>query len=301
MKDIFEMTGLGRIIYCLGMKVQQKQNEIFICQQKCAKEILKKVNMVECKSVASPMNQKEKFCKEDRAEKVYEGLYKSLIGCLMYLTATRPDIMNVVSILSRYMHCASEIHFQAAKKIVRYVKASLEYGLKFTQVKNFHNCGFSSSDWAGYIDDMRSTSGYCFSFGFGIFSWCSKKQEVIIAQSIVKAGYIDAAAAVDQAFWIKKLMVNLQIEQEGSRTIFVDNQAIILIAKKPMFHGNTIHFKLKLYFLREVQKKGGIQLIYCKNKKNHNVDILTKAFPNARYEFLRQRLGVCSSIAKEEC
>lgn len=257
MKDVFEMTDLGRMTFFLGMEVQQKQNEIFICQQKYAKEILKKFNMMECKPTTTPMNQKEKFCKEDGAEKVDEGLYRSLIGCLMYLTATRPDIMNAVSLLSRYMHCASEIHFQAAKRIVRYVKGTVDYGLKFSQVKNFSLHGYSDSDWAGCVDDMRSTSGYCFSFGSGIFSWCSKKQEVI-AQSTAEAEYVAAAAAVNQALWIRKLMADLHMEQGESTQIFVDNQAAISIAKNPVFHGKTKHFKLKLYFLREVQKEGEI-------------------------------------------
>ena len=95
-------------------------------------------------------------------------------------------------------------------------------------------------------------------------------------------------------------MVDLHIEQKESTQILVDNQAAISIANNPMFHGKTIHFKLNLYFLIEVQRKGEIQLIYRKTE-NQNADILTKALPKARYKFLRQRLGVYSSIAKEEC
>jgi len=91
----------------------------------------------------------------------------------MYLTAIRPDIMYAVSLLSRYMHCASENHFQAAKRILRYVKGTLDYGIRFVRVKSFSLLGYSDSDWAGCVDDMRSTSGYCFTMGSGIFSWCS--------------------------------------------------------------------------------------------------------------------------------
>ncbi|CAL5347060.1 unnamed protein product [Camellia sinensis] len=298
MKDVFEMTDLGRMTFFLGMQVHQKQNEIFLCQHKYAKEILKKFNMQECKPTATPMNQKEKFCKEDGAEKVDERLYRSLIGCLMYLTATRPDIMHVVSLLSRYMHCASEIHFQAAKRILRYVKGTIDSGIRFSQVKNFNLHGYSDSDWAGCVDDMRNTSGYCFSFGSGIFSWCSKKQEVI-AQSTAEAEYVAATAAVNQALWIRKLMTDLHMEQQESTQIFVDNQAAISIASNPVFHGKTKHFKIKFYLLREVQREGEVQLIYCKTE-NQSVDILTKALPKIRYEFLRQKLGVCSSRVKEE-
>jgi len=121
MKDVFYMTDRGKMTFFLGMEVKQKQNEIFICQQKYAKEILKKFNMEECRPTTTTMNQKERFCKNNGAAKIDEKLYRTFIGCLMYLTATRPDIMNATSILSRYMHCASEIHFQTAKRIVRYI------------------------------------------------------------------------------------------------------------------------------------------------------------------------------------
>ena len=104
---------------------------------------------------------------------------------------------------------------------------------------------------------MRSTSGYCFNFGYAIFSWCSKKQEVI-AQSTTEAEYVAAIAAVDRALWIRKLMTDLFMEQKESTQILVGNQASISIANNSVFHGKTKHFKLKLYFLREVQKEGEI-------------------------------------------
>ncbi|XP_028068594.1 uncharacterized protein LOC114271183 [Camellia sinensis] len=193
MKDVFEMSDLGKMTFFLGMEVKQKHNEIFICQHKYAKEIKEKFNMKECKPTVTLLNQNEKFCKEYGVAKLDERLYRTLIGYLMYLTATRPDIMNAISLLSKYMLCASEIHFQAAKRIVRYIKGTINYGLRFCQVKNFTLHGYSDSDWVGCIDDMRSTSGYCFSFGFAIFSWCSEKQEVI-AQSTAETEYVAAAA-----------------------------------------------------------------------------------------------------------
>ena len=127
----------------------------------------------------------------------------------------------------------------------------------------------------------------------------SKKQEVIF-QSTTEAEYVVVAAAMNQALWIRKLMADLFMEQKESTQILVDNQAAISIANNLVFHGKTKHFKLKLYFLRDVQNEGEIQLVYCKTE-SQNVDILTKLLPKARYEFLRQRLGVCSSKDKEEC
>ena len=175
------------------------------------KKILKKFRMEECKPTSTPMNQKEKFCKEDGAEKADEGLFRSMIRCLMSLTAKRLDIMYAISLLSRYMHCVSEIHFQAAKHVLRYVKGTIDYGIKFSQVKNFILHGYSDSDWVGCVDDMRSTSGYCFSFGYGIFSWSSKKQE-IVAQSTIEAEYVAATVAVNQVLWLRKLLTDLDMK-----------------------------------------------------------------------------------------
>ena len=175
MMQVFEMTDLGLMTYFLGMEIKQGKDQVFICQRKYAKEILKKFIMEDCKEMSTPMNQKEKLSKYDGAEKVEETYFRSLIGCLMYLTATRPDILYVVSVLSRITHYASEVHLKAVKRVVRYIKGTVDYGVKFQKIPNMKLFGYSDSDWGGSLDDMKSTSGYCFSLGSGSFSWCLKK------------------------------------------------------------------------------------------------------------------------------
>jgi len=180
MMQVFEMTDLSLMTYYfLRIEIKQNENEVFVCQRKYAKEILKKFQMEECKFVSTPMNQKEKLSKKDGTDKVYEGYYRRLIGCLMYLIATRPDILFVVSLLSRFMHCASEVHLRVAKRILNYVKGTIDYGVKFERSHEFRFYGFSDSDWAGSINDMKSTSRCCFSLGSRVFSWCTKKQEIV--------------------------------------------------------------------------------------------------------------------------
>ncbi|XP_071920752.1 secreted RxLR effector protein 161-like [Coffea arabica] len=139
----------------------------------------------------------EKLSKDDGAAKFDKGLYRSLVGCLMYLTATRPDIMYAVSLLSRFMHCASELHFKAAKKV------------------------------------LRSTSGYLFNLGSGCFSWNSKEQDVVI-QSTAEAEYVAATAAVNQALWLRKLLADLNQVQQEATQISVDNEAAIAISNNPI-------------------------------------------------------------------
>ncbi|XP_020242847.1 uncharacterized protein LOC109821063 [Asparagus officinalis] len=198
--------------------------------------------MEECKPNATPMNQKEKLCKEYGAAKIDESLYKTLIGWLMYLTTTRPEIMNAVGLLSSYMHCASEIHFQAAKRIVRYIKGTIDYGLRFYQVKNFTLHGYFDSDWAGCVDDMGSTLGYCFSFGSAIFSWCSKKQE-IIAQSTAEAEAEKNYTCIWASKQILQLLENNHYFQMGYRIVFgLDRELKLILQQKNLRWWNSKQF-----------------------------------------------------------
>ena len=292
MMQAFEMSDLGLMSFFLGMEIKQSRGVIFIGQEKYAKEILKKFQMENCKPTATPMNQKDKFSKEDETARVNEEKYRSLIGCLLYLTATRPDILYATNLLSRFMHCLSELHMRAAKRILRYIKGTCSFGVKFMQCKTLKLHGFSDSDWGGFIDDMKSTSGFCFNLGSAIFSWSSKKQS-IVAQSTADAEFIAATTAVNQALWLQKLLRDLHMEEEEATEISVDNQAAIAISNNPVFHGKTKHFNIKLYFIREVQKNGDVKLLYCRTE-DQMADLFTKALPANRFEFLTRLIGVCS-------
>ncbi|XP_059669236.1 uncharacterized mitochondrial protein AtMg00810-like [Cornus florida] len=133
--------------------------------------------------------------KEDGSKEVDASLYRSLVGSLLYLTSSRPDIMYATSLLSRFMHNPSQIHVGAAKRVLRYIQGTLDFGILYEKNVDAKLFGFCDSDWAECIDDMRSTSGYAFSLGSGIFSWASKKQETV-AQSSAKAEYISTSLAM---------------------------------------------------------------------------------------------------------
>jgi len=279
------------------MEIHQTDDGIFIGQQKYAREVLKKFNMESCKEMSTPLMQNEKLCKDDSSNRVDERLYISLIGCLMYLIATQPDIQFAVSLLSRFMYCASELHLKSAKRVLRYIKGTLEFGIMFGRLEEVNLHGFSNSDWAGSSDDVKSTLGYLFSLGSGYFSWSSKKQEVV-AQSTAESEYVAAVAAVNQALWIRKILADLKFTQEDQTVINVDNQAAIAISNNPVLHGKTKHFKIKYHFLREVQNNKEVVLVHCKSE-DQLVDILTKALSKRRFEELRERIGVCIRRSKE--
>ncbi|CAA0825711.1 Uncharacterized mitochondrial protein AtMg00810 [Striga hermonthica] len=126
------------------------------------------------KPVATPMVANEKFTKEDDTPNA-----ESMIGSLLYLTATRPDIMYATSLLSRLMQSPSQVHYGAAKRILRYLQGTKDYGIQYEHNKDSRLVGYTDSDWAGSTDDMKSTSGYTFSLGSGIFSWSSKVQNCV--------------------------------------------------------------------------------------------------------------------------
>ncbi|KAK5836576.1 secreted RxLR effector protein 161-like [Gossypium arboreum] len=187
--------------------------------------------MKNCKATSTPVAIGEKLSSQGDFEKVSESTYRSLVGCLLYLTATRPDIMFAVSLLSRFMHCCNEKHFQTAKRVLRYIKGTKSCGMLFRKVENMKLIGYADSDWTGTIDDMKSTLGYLFTLGSAIFCWSSKKQ-TIVAQSTAEAEYVAAAGAINQAIWLRKIMADLNQHQKEATKINCDNQSAVAIAKK---------------------------------------------------------------------
>ncbi|XP_069152725.1 secreted RxLR effector protein 161-like [Solanum lycopersicum] len=166
--------------------------------------------MQDCKPVSTRISTGVKLGKDEDFEKVDDCMYGSLIGSLLYLTASRPDILFVVSFISRFMHSPRDTHLTAAKRVLRYIKGTSKFGIFFpTSVEvNMNLIGYSNTDWGGGVDDSRSTSGYLFCLGTSYFSWISRKQETT-AQSTAEAEYIVVASVVNQAIWLRKMMKGL--------------------------------------------------------------------------------------------
>nr|KYP36518.1 Retrovirus-related Pol polyprotein from transposon TNT 1-94 [Cajanus cajan] len=281
------------------MEISQQNDGIFISQRKYALEILKKFHIEKCKPVATPLVANEKFSKNDGENSADASVYRSIIGSLLYLSATRPDLMFAASLLSRFMHSPSQVHLGAAKRVLRYIRSTTNYGLYFLKNESGELQGYADSDWAGSIDDSKSTSGYVFSFGSAIFSWNSKKQDVV-AQSSAEAEYISAAAAANQATWLRKILLDVGQIQDEATIIWVDNKSAISIAKNLVQHGRTKHINVKFHAIGEVEKSKEIRLEHCSSEEQI-ADIMTKALSNGQFEILRSRLGVLKKNLKEEC
>ncbi|XP_038985581.1 secreted RxLR effector protein 161-like [Phoenix dactylifera] len=189
------MTDIGLMVYYLGIEVKQIEDGIFISQEGYAKEVLKRFKMDDSNSVSTSVECGVKLSRYEDGEKVDSTFFKSLVGSLRYLTCIRPDILFGVGLVSRYMKAPTSSYLKVAKRILRYIKGTLNYGLFYSFVDNFTLVGYSDSDWAGDVDERKGTTRYVFFMGSVAFTWSSKKQP-IIALSTCEAEYVVISSCV---------------------------------------------------------------------------------------------------------
>eukprot|EP00253_Pinus_taeda_P032914 PITA_32914 len=286
----FEMKDLGEMHYCLGIEVWREPGKSLISQSKYTKEILKKFNMTDCKAMSTPLEQNAKLYKEDGSKEADGTLYRQLVGSLNYLTTTRPDIAYSVSILSQFMAKPSGNHWNAAKKVLRYLKGTVNLGIMYIDESDVVLTGFCDSDWAGNPNDRRSTSGYAFHIGSGVVSWSSKKQPTVSLSS-TESEYKALTNATCEAIWLRRIIADLEETQSGATCINCDNQSAIKLAHNPVYHARTKHVELQYHFVREKIESNEIGLIFC-NTKDNVADIFTKPLGKIKFEFFRSQLGI---------
>ena len=204
----FDMTDLGKMRYFLGIEVLQRMDGIFISQRKYAQEVLERFNMNQCNPVHNPIVPGFKLTRDENGVRIDGTFYKQIVGSLMYLTATRPDLMFVVSLISRYMERPTETHLQTAKRVLRYVKGTVSFGLFYKKGGNEELVGYTDSDYVGDQNDRKSTSGYVFILSSSVVSWSSKKQP-IVTLSTTEAEFIAAASSACQAVWLRRILEQL--------------------------------------------------------------------------------------------
>ena len=206
-------------------------------------------------------------------------------------TATRPDLASAVSILSKYMSKPSKEHWQGVKRILRYIKGTINYGLIFKAEDNKGIlAGYSDADWAGDIDTRRSTSWYVFQICGSTVSWCSKRQSSV-SRSSTEAEYIALSMASQEAVWLSRLLKNVGVKQEEPILIYEDNQGAIELSRKPKFHNRTKHIDIAHHFIREKVKDKVIYVKYCETEQML-ADIMTKPLSKVLFEKFRNKLGV---------
>ncbi|GJX52992.1 putative ribonuclease H-like domain-containing protein [Tanacetum coccineum] len=272
-----------------GLQVKQKEDGIFISQDKYVTEILKKFGFTDVKTASTPMETQKPLLKDEDGEEVDVHLYRSMIGSLMYLTSLRPDIMFAVCACARYQVNPKVSHLHAVKRIFRYLKGQPKLGLWYPKDSPFDLVAYTDSDYAGASLDRKSTTGGCQFLGCRLISWQCKKQTVV-ANSTTEAEYVAASSCCGQVLWIQNQLLDYGYNFMHTK-IYIDNNSTICIVKNPIFHSKIKHIEIRHHFIRDSNEKKLIQMIKIHTDKNV-VDLLTKAFDVSRFQYLIASIGM---------
>ncbi|GJV52236.1 hypothetical protein Tco_1447977 [Tanacetum coccineum] len=293
---------MGELTLFLGLQVIQKDDGIFISQDKYVDEILKKFGFSTVKTASTHMETSKPLLKDVKAEDVDVHLYRSMIGSLMYLTASRLDIMFVVCAYARFQVTPKISHLHVVKTIFRYLKGQPKLGLWYPKDSPFDLEAYTDSDYAGASLDRKCIVGGSQFLGSRLISWQYKKQTVV-AKSTTEVEYVAASSCCGQVLWIQNQMLDYGYNFMNTK-IFIDNESTICIVKNPVFHSKTKHIeirhhfiresnekKLRHHFIRESNEKKLIQMIKIHIDQNV-ADLLTKAFDVGRFQYLIASIGM---------
>ncbi|KAE8676544.1 hypothetical protein F3Y22_tig00111584pilonHSYRG00119 [Hibiscus syriacus] len=286
----FQMKELGQLKHFLGLEVDRTHEGIFLCQQKYAKDLLKRFGMLECKSTSTPMEPNIKMCAHEGKDLEDATMYRQLVGSLIYLTLTRPDISYAVGVMSRYMKNPKKPHLEAVRRILRYVKNTIDYGLLYKKGEDCKLVGYCDADYAGDHDTRRSTTGYVFKLGSGTISWCSKRQPTV-SLSTTEAEYRAASMVAQESTWLIHLMNNLHQPVDYAILLYCDNQSAIRLAENPVFHARTKHVEVHYHFVREKVLQEEIEMKQIKTDEQI-ADLFTKNLSVGKFEHFRRQHGV---------
>ena len=296
LKKKFDMIDLGYLHYFLGLQVLQTKEGISLSQSKYACDLLRRFHMEDCKPAPSPFQSGVKLSLTCTSPEVDATLYRQLVGSLLYLTDSRPDISFVVGLVARYMQHPHESHWKATKRILRYIRGTVQFGIHYSTGATLLLVGFTDSDWAGDPDDRKSTAGYVFTLGSGPITWACKKQSAL-ALSSAEAEYHAAVQASKEAMWLRQILSEFGFEQQHPTTLWCDNQSAIQLCKDPVQHQRSKHIELHMHFIRKLLTDHVLEVLYCPTE-DQVADIFTKTLTEAKFTKLRPMVGVQEVVIK---
>ncbi|KAJ9552303.1 LOW QUALITY PROTEIN: hypothetical protein OSB04_016348 [Centaurea solstitialis] len=289
MKSEYKMSMMGELTFFLGLQIKQSEKGIFINQGKYVHEMLKKFDLTSCTPMKTPMAPPLSLDKDSKGKPVDVTLYRGMIGSLLYLTASRPDIMYSTCLCARYQAEPKESHLTAVKRIFRYLKGTPNMGLWYSKDSGFDLTAYSDSDFAGCKIDRKSTTGGCHLLGGKLVSWTSKKQNSV-STSTAEAEYVAAGICCAQVLWLRNQLQDYDI-QLSKIPIYCDNTSAIAIANNPVLHSKTKHIEVRYHFIRDHVMNGDIELHFVPTEYQL-ADLFTKPLDVTRFNMLLSELGM---------
>lgn len=291
LNQVFKMKDLGFVSEFLGITITQniEIGVTELSQRKYLESVLKRFRMENCKPMSTPIdkNINLKIFENHNIDKNIEKLCRQIIGCLMYaVSGTRPDLCFAISLLSRYQKCANDMLLAALKRVLRYVKCTLDYKLVYKCTDNVLE-GYCDADWAGDLNDRKSTTGYLFKFSNCLISWSSKKQ-MSVSLSSTESEYMAISMAASEACWLVNLLSDFKINNVCPVHIYCDNQSAISVACTDTVK-RLKHVDIRYHFIKELVKDKKLCLKYVKTS-DQPADMLTKPLNK---ELITRFLGIC--------
>ncbi|RVW36460.1 Retrovirus-related Pol polyprotein from transposon TNT 1-94 [Vitis vinifera] len=288
----FEMKDLGHLNYFLGLEITHSIDGLYITQAKYAFDLLSQAGLIDSKTVDTSVELNAHLTPSGGKPLSNPSLYRRLVGSLVYLTVTRPDISYVVHQVSQYLSAPRSTHYAAVLRILRYLKGTFFHGLFYSAQSPLVLRAFSDADWAGDLTDRRFTTGYCFLLGFSLISWKSKKQ-TFVARSSTEAEYRAFADTTSELLWLRWLLKDLGVSTSSATPLYCDNQSAIHIAHNDVFHERTKHIEIDCHFIRYHLVHGALKL-FSVSSKDQFADIFTKSLPKRRTRDLVDNLKLVS-------
>ncbi|GMJ12590.1 hypothetical protein HRI_004928200 [Hibiscus trionum] len=296
----FKMKDLGELKFFLGLEIMRSKEGILVNQRKYALELIEESGVGGAKPALTPLEQNlkltsteyDKVCHSGDSDELLidKSIFQRLIGRLIYLTHTRPDITFVVHHLSQFMQQPKKTHLDSALRIVKYVKKNPGQGILLPSDSNYELEAFCDSDWASCPITRKSVSGFCVKLGNSLLSWKSKKQSTV-ARSSAEAEYRSMAVVTAELVWLNGLLQELGYERTKPIKLYCDSKAALQIAANPVFHERTKHIEIDCHFVREKIQEGLIITKYISSTEQL-ADIFTKALGSQQHGYLLSKLGV---------
>lgn len=284
----FKIKDLGNIRQCLGMRINYNGNSVTLDQENYIDQLLNKFNMVDCHTSDTPMECKLNLNECSQCDNSIP--YQQLIGSLMYLSVlSRPDISYSVSYLSQFNNCHTKEHWQHAKRILKYLKKTKSYALKYDSKQSFDILGYVDADWGSDIISRRSYTGFIFKLSGAAISWQSRKQRVV-ALSSTEAEYMGISECCKEAVYLRNLQCEIT-DRLYTIVVYNDNQSAQKLLHNPVFHNRSKHIDIRYHFCKEIiaQKFVDVQYLCTANMP---ADLLTKSLTSIKHQAFVTAIGL---------